>query len=96
MANWVETIYLSDIWKNERLTFEERRDRIVERIKASRWYRNRDDAGFDDLGELIQDLSDAPDQTEFDEFWGVLYDQADYDRIWIDLVSPAPSWLAGV
>lgn len=80
---WAETISLRDVFHNDDLTFEERRDTIVRRLRASRWIRQRDTDGFDELGEIVDNLADADTVREFDGWWAELYDHADRDRIWI-------------
>jgi hypothetical protein len=80
---WDRRINLADIWRNEGLTFEQRRDAIVSRLNASPWIKNRDQSGFDQLGDIVYSLSTADDQEEFNGWWGELYDHADIDRVWI-------------
>lgn len=80
---WAHTLDLRDVYHSDEPTFTERRDAIVRRIKASRWYTNRDAAGFDEFGELIENLAAADDQAEFNEYFDAVYDQADCDRVWI-------------
>ena len=80
---WDRTLDVSDLFHNNALTFTESRDAVVQRIKASPWYQNRDSAGFDEFGEVVEFLSSAEDTAEFDEYWDQIYDQADSDRVWI-------------
>jgi hypothetical protein len=92
MPHWKHKIYLSDVWKNEDLTFEQQRDAIVQRLRDSSWYRKRDTTGFDDLGEFVQDLSEVTDFDSFNEVWYAIYEEADYGHAcWIDLYSPVPN-----
>lgn len=79
---WEHTIDLSDVFHNDQLTFEQRRDEIVRRLRAHRWVADRDE--FDDLVEIVDNLADAADTEEFDGWWSDLYDHADYDRVWIE------------
>lgn len=79
---WVSTIRIGDVWKNETLTFTERRDAIVARIKATLWYRNADE--FSQLHEIVENLAEAADGDEWDGWWDDFYDEADYARVWID------------
>lgn len=83
MAQWKYTVNIADIWNNDELPFEERRDEIVKRIRASDWYKVRNATDLSELFSLTEDLevSDTPD--EFDEYWNLLYDEADADRCWI-------------
>lgn len=76
---WLLTVNLADVFRNEELTFEERRDAIVQRIRASGWI-TEDDYSLDNL---VEELGDAEDTDEFDAVWDVLYDHADADRVWI-------------
>ncbi len=82
---WAETIDLKDIWQDDDMPEMTKRDAIVARIKASRWYRNRDSAGFDERGEAVDNLADAADEDEFNGWWDELYDFWDADRVWIKL-----------
>lgn len=79
---WQHKIMLGDIWRTEELSFEQRRDRIVARIRSSPWLAGRDCA--DPLVELVEDLAHAETVEEFDYWWDTLYDHADIDRVWID------------
>lgn len=80
---WAHTLDLRDVYHSDALGFVGRRDAIVRRIKASRWYQDRDAAGFDEFGELVDDLARTEAQAEFNEFFDAVYDQADVDRVWI-------------
>lgn len=80
---WAETVDLSHVFHDEALTFEQRRDAIVARLKASRWFKNADPHRFDGVYEIINDhLAYAENQDEFNGWWDELYDHADYDRVW--------------
>jgi hypothetical protein len=81
MTTWTYTIRIADIWKNDALSFEEQRDRIVARLRKSQWFSDSGDQS--DLAAYVDELADA---TSFDEFngpWGEIYDLADADRAWI-------------
>lgn len=79
---WDKKIDVSAVFRNEDLSFAERRDAIVERIRKSGWLDGRDE--FDELVELVNDhLAFAEDVKEFDDLWDSLYDIADFDRVWI-------------
>lgn len=80
---WVETINVRDVFHNDDMTFEEIRDTIARRLRASTWIRDRDQDGFDELGEIVDNIADAATVSEFDGWWAELYDHADRDRIWI-------------
>jgi hypothetical protein len=83
MPHWEYHINIADVWRNDALTFEQRSDAIVARVRANRWFSERNQGGFDELGDVVSNLADAADANEFDEWWSELYDQADRDRAWI-------------
>jgi hypothetical protein len=87
---WPYQIYLSDIWKNPGLSFEEQRDAIVERLRASEWIiREGSDGG--PLDRTVEELAEAYDVAEFDDVWAEVYRYAGADRTcWIDLISAIP------
>lgn len=74
MANWKQTINID--WSGE--TFEENRDATVAALHASGW------AGESDaVGMLIEELEDTDTEDYFDLVWDAIYDEADYDRVWL-------------
>jgi hypothetical protein len=82
MRGWNEKIELADVFHNDDLSFTERRDIIVARIKRSRWYHQADiDNG--DLLDIVDALADSDTEDEFDGSWDELYDLADEDRVWV-------------
>lgn len=84
MPHWNETIHLGDVFHNDDLTFEQKRDVIVQRIRASRWFRNAGEDSF--LAQLVDELGSAESANEFDAPWSLIYDAADIDRTWIETV----------
>lgn len=75
---WDETIDLTHVWDDDDLSFEEKRDAIVARLKTSRWFKN------DPQPQAIVDvLAQTENVDEFDGWFDELYDHADYARIWI-------------
>jgi hypothetical protein len=79
---WAKVIRLGDVWRDEALSYEQRRDVIVERLNASGW------PAEDYLVEqLVFDISETVDAEEFDDCWGELLDRADLARVWIDTMS---------
>lgn len=78
---WDRKIQLKDVFHNESLAFDQRRDAIVSRIKASGWLEGRDDS--DHLVLLVEELAEVGDADAFDEVWSDIYDEADHDRVWI-------------
>lgn len=79
---WDRKIRLADVFHNEDMTFEQRRDAIVARLRGSNWLKGRDEG--DTLVMLVEELADARDADEFDGPWDAIYDEADYDRVWIE------------
>ena len=79
--SWEHRVSLEDIFHNEELTFEEKRDGIIRRIRATAWFKgcHQDD----DLVYLVEELAETEDATSFDSLWSDLYDIADADRVWI-------------
>jgi hypothetical protein len=84
MVRWKEQIDLHKPLNNDALPFTERRDTIIARIKASRWFANDDG----DLAILLEDLAGAEDEDEFNEVWESIYDLADSDRVWLNAFPP--------
>lgn len=76
MAVWHETLNLRDVFHNEDLEFEARRDEIVKRITSLRML----DATAEQIAEA---LGEAEDEEEFDEYWDDFYDWADDVRVWV-------------
>jgi len=73
---WDLTVNLADVFHNDELSFEQRRDAIVQRLYGSGW-------NSDVVYTLVADLGAAEDAGEFDEIWDEIYDHADFDRVWI-------------
>jgi alkylation response protein AidB-like acyl-CoA dehydrogenase len=80
---WSRRIDVSDVFHSETLTFEERRNAIVKRLKNTGWYQQADPAEFDGVHDVINELGGAEDAEEFDGWWDELYDLADHDRVYI-------------
>lgn len=83
MSNWDYTLRLGDMFHDENMSFEQRRDEIVRRIRASRFW-DEDDG---ELVTTVSDLSAAWDVDEFDQFWDKFYDWADWNRVWVETFS---------
>jgi hypothetical protein len=81
MAVWLTHIHLGDVFHNEEMTFEQRRDVIVQRLRASPWLVDTSDSY---LENVVKELGDADTVEWFDTVWDILYDCADRDRVWID------------
>ena len=80
-ASWAHKINLADVFHNDDLTFEQKRDTIVRRIRATTWFKQYDE--FDDLPMFVEELADAEDKHAFNGPWDCIYDIADADRVWI-------------
>lgn len=80
MPRWDHTLKLKDIFHNDELPFEKKRDEIVRRIKSSKFY----DKDNYDLWNVVDDLSRAKNVAEFDQDWDAFYDYADSARIWVE------------
>jgi hypothetical protein len=80
MPRWKHHLRLKDVFYNEDLTFEQRRDEIVRRIRAARWF--VEDADY--ATTLLEQLEFARDEAEFDGWWNEFYDYADAERVWIE------------
>jgi hypothetical protein len=79
---WDRKINLADVFHNEAMSFIEIRDAVARRLRASTWLKDRDE--FDELVEAVDNLAEAEDAQGFDEWWSVVYDHADADRMWIN------------
>lgn len=82
---WDRKIRLGDVFDNDEFTFEQKRDTIVSRLRSSGWLNGRDEC--DELVTLVEELAAATDVEWFDSVWDLIYDHADYDRVWIDTIS---------
>jgi hypothetical protein len=79
---WLHTLTLTDVFHNDDLTLEEKRDAIVRRIKAAPWYSEDDD----DLYWLVDELADVDTDSYFDAVFNAFYDWADDHRVWVETV----------
>lgn len=75
---WAHRIDVSDVFHNETMTFEQIRDAVVARIRSTAWF-----TSSETVQNIIEELADSVDRDEFDGPWDALYDEADYDRVWI-------------
>lgn len=82
--NWKHHLDLSDIFHDDSKTFVERRDEIVKRIRATPWY-VKGEFESEDLEDLLFELEDSHNPSDFDYSWDYFYDFCDTDkRVWID------------
>jgi hypothetical protein len=79
--NWRWHICVTDLLGNEDMPFEQRRDGIVARFRASEVY-----AVFPNgtLASTLDDLAATADPDEFDDVWDEVYDWADDHALWIE------------
>jgi hypothetical protein len=78
---WDLTLDLSPWFHNEELTFEQRRDAIVNKIRRSPWPNKNEE-----VIDILEELAEVETSEEFNEILGDLYDIADlYEdyRVWI-------------
>ena len=80
---WEHKIRLGGVFHNDAMTFEQSRDAVVARIRASAWFKSKDD--YDNLPQFVEELADTQNTDEFDSVWDAIYDEADHARVWIDL-----------
>lgn len=78
---WDHKITVADFFHNDAMSFEEKRDAIVHRLRTSAWLKGRDE--FDNIVEAVDGLANAEDTGEFDGWWDEIYDIADAERVWI-------------
>ncbi len=81
MPVWDRRVNVADVFHDEAMSFIERRDAIVARLRSSGWLDGRDE--FDGLVEAVDGLANADDDDEFNAWWDEIYDHADADRVWI-------------
>lgn len=78
---WKWRIDVSDVFGNDTLDFEQRRDVIAARLAAHPWVKQ---AGPEsDLAAFVEELADRENADEFDFVWDAIYDIADLDGVWI-------------
>jgi hypothetical protein len=84
---WLYQVELGDVWGNRGMSFAQRRDAIAGRLRESPWYaaRTQDEDRTDILESFVEELGDAPDAAAFNSAWDAICDEADGDRVWIDL-----------
>lgn len=79
---WKLTIDLSDLWQDPDHPPIQRRDQIADRLRSSPWpHITTNRHHFD---HLITGFTN-PHETDPDLWWHGIYDQADTDRVWIDI-----------
>jgi len=84
LPSWKHTLDLRDVFHSDVLSFEDRRDIIVGRIRASSWFKEYRE--YDDLQMAVEELADTDEVEWFDAVWDAIYDIADADRMWISTI----------
>lgn len=82
-AEWKHKVDVGKIFQDDELTFHEKRDKVVEVLRASSAI--KDGEPGEELAELVEELSETEDIDEFDWVWGAIYDLADHRKwLWIN------------
>jgi hypothetical protein len=82
MPAWCLTVHLSHFWRNSELSFEEKRDGIVDVLRKSRWRHITPCA--DSYVGLVDELEETGNIEWFDAVFNELYSLADSDGVWIE------------
>lgn len=82
MPTWKFKVDLSDVFHNDDLTFIDRRDAIVKRLRRGPWNTEKEDF-YGDFDALLDELSETERIRDFDSVWEYVYDWADEHRLWI-------------
>jgi hypothetical protein len=77
--HWELTIDVSDVFHDD--VFLVARDGVVQKIRESGWLSWYEE--YDELPQLVEELSETENGDEFDCVWDNIYDIADFDRVWI-------------
>lgn len=89
MRRWTKTVKIGDIWKNEAMTFPERRKALVTRLRSRLVGANpHSDPSIWDLENILDELFEAEDVETFDEVWDAFYDWCDEHSVWVDRTAP--------
>ena len=80
MPSWSYVLKLSDVFHDEDMPFLDKRDEIVKRIRAAKFFSDRDL----DLVEIVEALAATSDVPSFDYEWSGFYDWADHNRVWVE------------
>ena len=84
MKPWTHQIDLSSIWRNDDLTFEEKRDQIVAEFRASPFIADGENGM--ELSILVDELAEMDTEEDFNYVWDTIYDMADFNKwLWINL-----------
>lgn len=87
MPHWEYEVNVGDVFHNRDMSFTEKRDEIVKRVKASQWYadygQDSDSPEYTGLYDVVEGLSESATVVVFDTWWHELYDYADEQRAWV-------------
>lgn len=88
MARWDYTLHLKDIFHNEDMTFEQRRDAIVRRIRLGKFFPDpiQSPYEYDDFDEIVCLLQEASTEHIFNYEWDSFYDWCDDNRVWVETI----------
>lgn len=89
LPTWDQTVDVSSVWGTyggeTEEGLEEFRDRVVAVLRDTRWYREHGPTS--ELHAVVEELSDVDSVDYFNRVWEVVYDLADYDRVWIKTIA---------
>lgn len=78
MTHWAMTLDVSDVFHSTDLSTADKAQRIAARILTHRWAHIN---GV--VADLADELAEQTDPENFDVIWNAIYDEADYDRVWV-------------
>jgi hypothetical protein len=79
---WRYQVNIGDIWQHaETIDSSELGRRLAQRIRSSAWFQAEGD-GI--LGDFVDELADVDDTDHFNAVWDAIYDEASFDRAWIN------------
>src|SRR5690242_5116817 len=78
---WDHTIDLTSVFHDTAAPFTDWRDSVIAILRASAWVKDTEDSSL--LSQAMDGLTYARDLEEFNKWWDVVYDLADYDRVQI-------------
>lgn len=86
MAEWRKRIDVSVTFNDDDLDIKEKAASIAAQLTNSGWLNLRDEEDDrDNLVWLFEELGDSEDEREFDAVWNAIYDEADADRVWLNV-----------
>ena len=85
MADWKHNLYLAPMFHSEEMSLESKTKLIIMRIRSRPWF-NEDFGYFQELEDLLEEMSDAGEADDvewFDAVWNAMYDIFDAERVWV-------------